>query len=123
MKSLLMCAIAALLSFAAHAEESIWPGEYAGDCGNKVQCIIKIDDSGGDKVGVKLVVANRIDFNDVKCKLEGRFSRSAVLGISGEFKGAPEVLIGRYREGVEVFGIPKKACGVALNKKYVMFGD
>lgn len=118
-----MCAIIALLPFAAHAEESVWPGEYAGDCGNTVQCIIEIDDGGGDKVDVKLVVANRIDFNDVKCKLEGRFSRSAVLGISGAFKGAPEVLIGRYPEGVEVFGIPKKACGVALNKKYVMFGD
>lgn len=123
MKPILIFAAAALLPFAAHAEESIWPGEYAGDCGNKVQCIIEIDDDGGDKVDVKLVVAHRIDFNDVKCKLEGRFSRSAVLGISGTFKGAPEVLIGRYPEGVEVFGIPKKACGVALNKKYVMFGD
>jgi hypothetical protein len=123
MKPIFILAAAALSPLAAHAEESIWPGEYAGDCGNKVQCIIEIDDDGGDKVDVKLVVANRVDFNDVKCKLEGRFSRSAVLGISGTFKGAPEVLIGRYPEGVEVFGIPKKACGVALNKKYVMFGD
>lgn len=123
MKPILIFAAATLLPFAAHAEESIWPGEYAGDCGNKVQCIIEIDDDGGDKVDVKLVVANRIDFSDVKCKLEGRFVRSAVLGISGTFKGAPEVLIGRYPEGVEVFGIPKKACGLSLNKKYVMFGD
>ncbi|MBB4283885.1 hypothetical protein GGE43_004769 [Agrobacterium tumefaciens] len=123
MKRILMCAMATLLPLATHAEESIWPGEYAGDCGNKVQCIIEIADDGGDKVDVKLVVANRVDFNDVKCKLEGRFSRSAVLGISGTFKGAPDVIIGRYREGVEVFGIPKKACGLSLNKKYVMFGD
>lgn len=59
------------MPLAASAEESIWPGEYAGDSGNKVQCIIEISDDGGEKVGVKLIVANRIDFNDVKCKLEG----------------------------------------------------
>lgn len=123
MKPILAFALAALMPLAASAEESIWPGEYAGDCGNKVQCIIEISDDGGEKVDVKLIVANRIDFNDVKCKLEGRFDRTAVLGISGKFKGAPEVLVGRYPEGIEVFGIPKKACGVSLNKKYVMFGD
>jgi hypothetical protein len=123
MKSILTLAAVALLPFVADAEDSIWPGEYAGDCGNKVQCIIEIGDDGGEKVDVTLVVANRIDFKDVKCKLEGRFGRSAVLGISGQFKGAPEVLIGRYPEGVEVFGIPKRACGLSLNKKYVMFGD
>jgi hypothetical protein len=123
MKPKVMCVVAVLLPFAAHAEESIWPGEYAGDCGSKVQCIIEIADNGGDKVDVKLVVANRIDFNDVKCKLEGRFNRAAVLGISGQFEGTHEVLIGRYPDGIQVVGIPNKACGVALNKKYVMFGD
>lgn len=123
MKSTFAFALATLMPLAASAEESIWPGEYAGDCGNKVQCIIEISDNGGEKVDVKLIVANRINFNDVKCQLSGRFDRSAVLGISGKFKGAPDVLIGRYPDGVEVFGIPKKACGVSLNKKFVMFGD
>ena len=123
MKTLLALALAAFTPFAASAEESIWPGEYAGDCGNKVQCIVEISDDGGKTVGVTLTVANRVDFNDVKCRLEGKFDRTAVLGISGKFKSAPKVLIGRYRDGIEVFGIPEKACGLALNKKYAMFGD
>lgn len=123
MKSIMICAVAGLMPLAAFAEESIWPGEYAGDSGNKVQCIIEISDDGGEKVDVKLIVANRINFNDVKCRLEGQFDRTAILGISGKFKGASNVLIGRNKDGIEVFGIPKKACGLSLNKKYAMFGD
>lgn len=121
MKFLFACLIAAC-PVAALADDSIWPGDYAGDCGNKLQCIVEITETG-ERIDVALIVANRVNFDDVKCRLDGTFSRTAMLGISGKLRGANDVVIVRKRDGVEISGIPKKVCGTSLNKKYEMFGD
>jgi hypothetical protein len=102
---------------------SIWPGSYAGDCGKKVQCIVDIDDRGGKFVDFKLTVANRIDFDDVKCKIEAKFTRSSPKGISAQMKGTKLVYVRRLPSGIEIFGIPKSACGLNLDRQYDMFGD
>lgn len=114
----LVCAAA----FPAFAED-IWSGDYWGDCGNKVQCSMEISNGDADLIDVAFIVADRLDDKKIKCKLTGKFSRTGIILIEGNVPKAGTVSIGAGKDGMEVFGIPKKACGVKIGGMFQAIGD
>jgi hypothetical protein len=103
--------------------DDIWSGEYWGDCGNKVQCWMEITNGGATNIDVAFVVADRLDDRAVKCKLAGKFTRSYILLIEGNVAKAGKVSVGASKQGMEVFGIPRKACGVTIGGMFQPIGD
>ncbi|GAB4359543.1 MAG: hypothetical protein Kow0026_21160 [Oricola sp.] len=72
--SALACAI--LLAGPAAARDR-FVGEWSGDCGGAVQCWVSVaGDAGAYKVD--FIVADRMNAQDVKCRVSGRFSRGPV---------------------------------------------
>lgn len=105
-----------------HADD-LWSGHYWGDCGNNVQCSLDIGNGGETVIDVKFIVADRLDANKIKCQLDGKFTRSAILLIEGNVKKAGTVSIGRDKDGLHVFNIPKKACGYKIGGLFQEIGD
>lgn len=107
----------------ANDPDDIWTGEYWGDCSSKVQCYMRISNGHETKIDVDFVVADRLDDKKIKCKLTGKFERTALLMIQGDVKKAGRVAIGANKDSMSVFGISKKACGVAIGGEFYAIGD
>lgn len=101
----------------------LWSGEYSGDCGRSVQCETAIQNGGSKVVDVAFMLSAPLDAQDIKCKIEGKFTKASASTLKGAVENAAVTIKSRPNGEITVSGLSNNACNAKLNGEYVQFGD